>query len=115
MLDLQQLSSFLAVVRAGSFVAAADATGLSKAAVSRHVAELEAQLGVRLLHRTTRRLSHSDDGQTFHDRALELVAAMEELEAETASSGGEAMGLLRINAPLTFGNLHQIGRAHAQL
>src|SRR3546814_10960766 len=106
MLDLQQLSSFLAVVRAGSFVAAADATGLSKAAVSRHVAELEAQLGVRLLHRTTRRLSLSDDGQTFHDRALELVAAMEELEAETASSGGEAMGLLRINAPLTFGNLH---------
>jgi DNA-binding transcriptional LysR family regulator len=106
MLDLQRLSSFLAVVRAGSFVAAADATGLSKAAVSRHVAELEAQLGVRLLHRTTRRLSLSDDGQAFHDRALELVAAMAELEAETASSGGEAMGLLRINAPLTFGNLH---------
>jgi DNA-binding transcriptional LysR family regulator len=106
MLDLQRLSSFLAVVRAGSFVAAADASGLSKAAVSRHVAELEAQLGVRLLHRTTRRLSLSDDGQTFHDRALELVAAMAELEAETASSGGEAMGLLRINAPLTFGNLH---------
>jgi len=106
MLDLQQLSSFLAVVRAGSFVAAADATGLSKAAVSRHVAELEAQLGVRLLHRTTRRLSLSDEGQSFHDRALELVAAMAELEAETASSGGEAMGRLRVNAPLTFGNLH---------
>lgn len=106
MLDLQQLSSFLAVVRAGSFVAAAQATGLSKAAISRHVAELEAQLGVRLLHRTTRRLSLSDDGQTFHGRALELVAAIEELEAETASSGGEAMGRLRINAPLTFGNLH---------
>lgn len=106
MLDLQQLSSFLAVVRAGSFVAAADATGLSKAAVSRHVAELEAQLGVRLLHRTTRRLSQTDEGQRFHVRAVELVAALEELEAETASSGGEATGRLRINAPLTFGNLH---------
>lgn len=106
MLDLQQLSSFLAVVRAGSFVGAADATGLSKAAVSRHVADLEAQLGVRLLHRTTRRLSLSDEGQRFQGRALELVAAWEELEAETASSGGEATGLLRINAPLTFGNLH---------
>lgn len=106
MLDLQQLNSFLAVVRAGSFVAAADATGLSKAAVSRHVAELEARLGVRLLHRTTRRLSLTDDGQRFHARAGELVAALEELEAETASSGGEATGLLRINAPLTFGNLH---------
>lgn len=106
MLDLQQLSSFLAVVRAGSFVAAAEATGLSKAAVSRHVADLEAHLGVRLLHRTTRRLSLSEDGQRFQSRALELMAALDELEAETASSGGEATGLLRINAPLTFGNLY---------
>lgn len=105
MLDLQQLSSFLAVVRAGSFVGAADATGLSKAAVSRHVADLESHLGVRLLHRTTRRLSLSDDGQRFHERAVELVAQLEELEAETSSSGGEATGLLRINAPLSFGNL----------
>ena len=106
MLDLQQLSSFLAVVRAGSFVAAAEATNLSKAAVSRHVAELEEHLGVRLLHRTTRRLSLSEDGQRFHTRAFELVAALEELEVETASSGGEVTGLLRINAPVTFGNLH---------
>src|SRR3546814_5553326 len=95
MLDLQQVSSFLAVGRAGSFVGAADATGLSKAAVSRHVADLEAQLGVRLLHRTTRRLSLTDDGQRFHARAGELVAAMEELETETASSGGEAAGIGR--------------------
>ena len=106
MLDLQQLTSFLAVVRAGSFVSAAEATGLSKAAVSRHVAELEAHLGVRLLHRTTRRLSLTDDGHRFHARAAELAAALEELEVETASSGGEATGPLRINAPLTFGNLH---------
>ena len=106
MLDLQQINSFLAVVRSGSFVAAADATGLSKAAVSRHVAELEAHLGVRLLHRTTRRLSLTDDGQRFQARAAELAAALEELEVETASSGGEVTGLLRINAPLTFGNLH---------
>ncbi|MCX7513054.1 LysR family transcriptional regulator [Frateuria hangzhouensis] len=106
MLDLQQLNSFLAVVRAGSFVGAAEAIGLSKAAVSRHVAELEERLGVRLLHRTTRRLSLTDDGQRFHARAGELVAALDELETETASRGGEATGLLRVNAPLTFGNLH---------
>lgn len=106
MLDLQQLTSFLAVVRAGSFVGAAEATGLSKAAVSRHVAELEQHLGVRLIHRTTRRLSLSEDGQGFHSRAVELVSELAELETETASSGGEAVGLLRINAPLTFGNLH---------
>lgn len=106
MLNLQWLSSFIAVVRAGSFVGAADATGLSKAAVSRHVAELEEHLGIRLLHRTTRRLSLTDDGQRFHARAIELITLMEELESETVSSKGEATGLLRINAPLTFGNLH---------
>lgn len=106
MLDLQQIASFLAVVRSGSFVGAAEATGFSKAAVSRHVAELEERLGVRLLHRTTRRLSLTDDGQRFHARAGELIAALDELEAETVSSGGEATGLLRINAPVTFGNLH---------
>ncbi len=106
MLDLQQLASFVAVVNTGSFVGGADASGLSKAAVSRHVANLEAQLGVRLLHRTTRRLSLTDDGQRFFARAVELLAAASELEAETSSSSGEAAGVLRINAPLTFGNLH---------
>ena len=84
MLDLQQLASFVAVVNAGSFVGAADAIGLSKAAVSRHVADLEAQLGVRLLHRTTRRLSLTDDGQRFHARATELLAdAGEEITEAT--------------------------------
>lgn len=106
MLDLQQLASFVAVVNAGSFVGAADALGLSKAAVSRHVADLEARLGVRLLHRTTRRLSLTDEGQRFHARAAELLDDASELEAETSSSSGEAAGVLRINAPLSFGNLH---------
>ncbi len=106
MLDLQQLASFVAVVNAGSFVGGAEAIGLSKAAVSRQVAELEARLGVRLLHRTTRRLSLTDDGQRFFARAVELLADAGELEAETSSSSGEASGVLRINAPLTFGNLH---------
>jgi len=106
MLDLQQLASFVAVVNAGSFVGAADALGLSKAAVSRHVTDLEAQLGVRLLHRTTRRLSLTDDGQRFHARATDLLAAAGELESETSAGSGEAAGVLRINAPLTFGNLH---------
>jgi DNA-binding transcriptional LysR family regulator len=106
MLDLQQLASFVAVVNAGSFVGATDALGLSKAAVSRHVTDLEAQLGVRLLHRTTRRLSLTDEGQRFHARATDLLAAAGELEAETSAGSGEAAGVLRINAPLTFGNLH---------
>jgi len=105
-LDLPQLRSFLAVVRAGSFVGGAEATGQSKAAVSRHVGELEEGLGVRLLHRTTRRLSLTEAGTRFHARALELLAEFDELESETSARGGEAVGLLRINAPMTFGNLH---------
>lgn len=121
MLDLQPLASFVAVVNAGSFVGAADALGLSKAAVSRHVTELEARLGVRLLHRTTRRLSLTDEGQRLHARAVELLAAADELEAEARSRSGQAAGLLRINAPLTFGNLHlaplwpRFARAHPQV
>jgi DNA-binding transcriptional LysR family regulator len=103
----QEMTSFVAVVEAGSFVAAAAGVlGLSKAAVSRQVAELEHRLGARLLHRTTRRLSLTDDGQLFYGRAKELLAAIDEAESEIASRSGEPSGLLRINAPLTFGVLH---------
>jgi DNA-binding transcriptional LysR family regulator len=102
----QEMASFVAVVEAGSFVGAADALGLSKAAVSRQVGELERRLGTRLLHRTTRRLSLTDDGQLFHARAKEVLAAIDEAESEITSRSGEPSGLLRINAPLTFGVLH---------
>lgn len=102
----QEMASFVAVVDAGSFVGAADALGLSKAAVSRHVAELEQRLGARLLHRTTRRLSLTDDGQLFYARAKEMLAAVDEAESEISSRSGEPSGRLRINAPLSFGVLH---------
>jgi DNA-binding transcriptional LysR family regulator len=102
----QEMASFVAVVDAGSFVAAAEALGLSKAAVSRQVGDLEQRLGARLLHRTTRRLSLTDDGQVFYARAKDLLAAIEDAESEISARSGEASGLLRINAPLTFGILH---------
>jgi DNA-binding transcriptional LysR family regulator len=103
---LQEMSSFIAVVDAGSFVGAAEATGLSKAAVSRHVATLEERLGVRLLQRTTRRLSLTDDGRRFLSRARELLDALQEMESELSARTAEAAGQLRINAPLSFGVLH---------
>ncbi len=106
MSKIQEMSSFAAVVEAGSFVAAADATGLSKTAVSRHVSDLEKRLGVRLLHRTTRRLSLTDEGRTFLSRAKEVLAAIEEAESELTARAIEASGLVRVNAPLTFGTLH---------
>ncbi|GAB2610479.1 LysR family transcriptional regulator [Novilysobacter erysipheiresistens] len=103
---VQEMASFVAVVDAGSFVGAAEALGLSKAAVSRHVGELEKRLGVRLLQRTTRRLSLTAEGQQFQLRCRDLLAAINEAESELSSRSGETHGQLRINAPLTFGVLH---------
>ncbi|WP_036112368.1 MULTISPECIES: LysR family transcriptional regulator [Luteibacter] len=103
---VQEMSSFVAVVDAGSFVGAAQATGFTKAAISRHVADLEKRLEVRLLHRTTRRLSLSEEGRLFYARARELLAGIAEAESELTARHGEASGLLRITAPLTFGVLH---------
>ncbi|QHE84424.1 LysR family transcriptional regulator [Hydrogenophaga sp. BPS33] len=103
---LEAMRVFATVVDVGSFVAAADALPMSKAAVSRHVADLEAHLGVRLLNRTTRRLSLTPEGEVFHARCKEVLATVEEAEAEITSRSGEAVGVLRVNAPVTFGILH---------
>src|SRR5271166_1659494 len=102
---VQEMTSFVAVVDEGSFVAAANVTGQSKAAVSRHVGELERRLGTRLLQRTTRRLSMTAEGQAFYARCKELLAAIDEAEAELTSTRSEPSGLIRVNAPLTFGVL----------
>ena len=101
-----EIQTFNAVVDAGSFVKAADALAMSKAAVSRYIVDMEARLGVRLLHRTTRRLSLTDEGQIFYVRSKELLAELAEAEDEITSRSGAASGLLRVNAPFTFGVLH---------
>lgn len=101
-----EMQTFVAVADAGSFVGAADGLAMSKAAVSRHVGLLEARLGVRLLHRTTRRLSLTEEGQLFHERCKELLAALGEAEDEVTARTASASGLLRINAPVTFGIRH---------
>jgi DNA-binding transcriptional LysR family regulator len=105
----QEMRAFAAVVEAGSFVKAADVLGVSKAAASRQVADLEARLGVRLLHRTTRRLSLTQEGQVFFTRCKEVLGAVEEAEAEITQRSGQAVGLLKINAPVTFGIQHLAG------
>jgi DNA-binding transcriptional LysR family regulator len=97
---------FAAVVEAGSFTGAAHALDMSKAAVSRHVAELEERLGLRLLHRTTRKLSPTTEGEIFHARCRELLENLDEAEAEITARSGEASGLLKANVPVTFGLMH---------
>jgi DNA-binding transcriptional LysR family regulator len=101
-----EMQTFNAVVDAGSFVKASDALKTSKAAVSRYVVEMETRLGVRLLNRTTRRLSLTQEGQVFYARSKELLTQLDEAEAEITSRSGAASGLLRVNAPLTFGIRH---------
>jgi DNA-binding transcriptional LysR family regulator len=83
----------------------ANAIGLSKAAISRHLIDLEHRLGVRLLHRTTRSLSLTAEGQVFYARCRELLADVDDAESEITSQSGAPSGLLRVNAPLTFGVL----------
>ncbi|MDN0083581.1 LysR family transcriptional regulator [Crenobacter sp. SG2305] len=101
-----EMRVFNAVVDSGSFIRAAEALDLSKAAVSRYIAELEGRLGVRLLHRTTRRLSLTEEGQVFYARSKELLAGLDEAEAEITSRSVAVSGLVRINAPVTFGIRH---------
>ena len=101
----REMQAFTAVVDAGSFVRAAELLDSSKAAVSRLVGDLEERLGVRLLHRTTRKLSLTDDGQTLYHRCSELLATLAEAESDLSSRSAEANGSLRISAPVTFGVL----------
>ncbi|MFX1765742.1 LysR family transcriptional regulator [Paraburkholderia sp. A1RI-2L] len=102
----QEMAVFVAVVDAGSFVGAVDTLRISKAAVSRYVESLEQRIGVRLLHRTTRRLSLTEEGRLFYQRAREILEAMDNAEAEVSSRTQVAGGLVRVNVPLSFGVSH---------
>jgi DNA-binding transcriptional LysR family regulator len=102
----EEMRVVLAIVDAGSFAAAANVLGMSRPAVSRHLASLEERLGVRLLQRTTRRISLTEEGEVFTARCRELLAEVDEAEAEVTSRSGEAAGRLEVNAPVTFGLLH---------
>lgn len=104
--QLRQIEAFVAVVQAGSYVKAAERLELSKAVVSRLVLELEARLGTRLLNRTTRRLSLTDTGAAYVERCRQLLDDLAEANAAASATTASARGRLKLNAPLTFGNLH---------
>jgi DNA-binding transcriptional LysR family regulator len=102
----QEMRVFTAVVDAASFVGAGDALNMSKAAVSRHVSDLEQRLGVRLMHRTTRKLSLTSEGEAFLARSREILASIEASEAELSTRSVTASGLLKISVPVSFGIRH---------
>jgi DNA-binding transcriptional LysR family regulator len=100
---LTSMQVFLEVVQRGSFRAAADALQLSPTMVGKHIAALEAQLGVRLLNRTTRRQALTDAGRLWLDDSRAILADLADAEAAVSDLRGRPRGLLRIDAPVTFG------------
>jgi len=98
-----EMKTFAAVVDGGSFVQAADALDMSKPAVSRHVAELEKRLGVRLLQRTTRKLSLTEEGRLFYGRCKTVLADVEVAEEEITAQSVAVKGLIKLNVPISFG------------
>lgn len=94
---------FTTVVDNGSFAAAADKLDLSRGMTSRYVAQVEAHLGTRLLNRTTRRLSLTESGQDYYERAVQVLGLVDEAEKAATSGAAEPGGLLRINTAVAFG------------
>ncbi len=103
MTGLQAMAAFAETVRHGSFAAAGRALGLSPSAVAKSVARLEADLGLRLLHRTTREVSLTSDGHEIYERCRRIVDEIDALRADAEGVRGEPSGTLRLNAPVAWG------------
>ncbi len=103
---LSGFTVFTKVVETGGFSAAARDLNMSKSAVSKHIAKLEDHLGVRLLNRTTRKLSPTEVGTAFYERARRIVQDVEETEQAISALHTEPRGTLRLNVPMSFGYLH---------
>lgn len=100
------MESFVRVVRAGSFTIAASQLGLSRALVSRHVSGLEARLGVRLLNRSTRSLSLTDEGASYLEFCERIFRDIESSERAMVRTRLEPAGTLKVLAPKSFGTAH---------
>jgi len=103
---LTEMEAFATVVDQGGFTDAARKMGISKSAVSKHVSSLEARLGARLLNRTTRRVSPTEIGLAYYDRALQVLNDAGEADAMVSSMQSDPAGLLRISVATDFGVNH---------
>lgn len=103
---LKQLESFVAVAAKGSLTAAAAAEGIAPAVVGRRIDALEERLGVKLLMRTTRRITLTHEGSAFLEDCQRLLADLANAEASVSAGGVKASGYLRITAPAGFGRRH---------
>jgi DNA-binding transcriptional LysR family regulator len=103
MSSVSDVAFFMEVVKAGTLSGAAQELGVSTAAVSRRLANLEARLGIRLLNRTTRRAAVTYEGELYLAEGKKILAELEELEQRLASAQAVPKGLLRVNATFGFG------------
>jgi DNA-binding transcriptional LysR family regulator len=103
---LKQIETFVTVVGRGSLTAAAQAEGVAPAVVGRRIAALEQRLGVKLLLRTTRRISLTHEGSAFLETCQRVLADLAAAEASVSAGGVKASGHLRITAPAGFGRRH---------
>lgn len=103
---LTEMEAFATVVDQGGFTDAAKKMGISKSAVSKHVSSLEARLGARLLNRTTRRVSPTEIGLAYYDRARRVLNDAGEADALVSSMQSAPSGLLRISVATDFGVNH---------
>ncbi|MDJ0858837.1 MAG: LysR family transcriptional regulator [Dinoroseobacter sp.] len=103
---LTEMEAFATVVDQGGFTDAAKKMGISKSAVSKHVSSLEARLGARLLNRTTRRVSPTEIGLAYYDRARRVLNDAGEADALVSAMQSEPSGLLRISVATDFGVNH---------
>ena len=103
---LTEMDACVQVVDQGGFTEAAKRMGLSKSAVSKHVAALEARLAARLLNRTTRRVSPTELGLAYYDRARAVLAAAAEADGMVTAQQATPRGALRVSAPVSFGVRH---------
>ena len=106
---LRAMRVFAAVIDAGSFHGAAEALHMSPAAVTRQVADLEAHLDARLIHRTTRRLALTDIGEGYLERVRQILVEVEEAEALASHAASEPSGVVRVLVPPAFA-VHQIAK-----
>lgn len=119
--SLQQFLAFAETAKHGSFAAAARQLGGAPSTLAKAVARLEAALGVKLFHRTTRQVTLTPDGERLFQRCQRVLAEVEDLQAEAAGTRAELAGLLRIDLPITYGRrfvlplLADLARRHPRL
>jgi DNA-binding transcriptional LysR family regulator len=102
----ERMRAFVQVVNSGGFAAAAREMGVSRSAVNKLVIALENDLGVQLLHRSTRVVTPTETGLAFHERSVEILASLDDAERSITQMHEQPKGRLRMNAPMSFGTLH---------